>query len=190
MENKTKSNIKIIIIILVAAIIVGILLAGMFTKGGEEAEETKKVDLETPKIAVEQYLGTFTKKDAAQLMNMCDYVGSTAWKKSYDIDNFTEADYNEFVTKYNSIDPESVTESKENDQSMYERQFEKIKEIYSVYELKVKEFKDVKCLGDKLYAVTVDITEKAEAATETAYDFEDQSTATYIIFNGKKIYEY
>lgn len=181
----------IVITILVAAIIVGILFARMLTKDGEEVgEETKKVDLETPKIVVEQYLSAFSKKDAAQLMNMCDYVGTTAWKKSYNINNFTEANYNEFLTKYNSIDPESIKESKEDDQYMYEKQFEKIKEIYSVYEQKAKEFKDIKYLGDKLYAVTVEITERAEAANNIAYDFEDQSTITYIIFNNKKIYEY
>ena len=76
----------------IGIVVVIMLLISVFTGG--------------PKRAVKKYIKAFNKKDAEKIVDITDFRGSEAWSYYYDVKDFSEDDFEEFMEEYEDMDSE------------------------------------------------------------------------------------
>ena len=160
--------------IALAVIVVIIILVAIFGGG--------------PKKAVKGYISGMNKQNASKIIKNIDFAGISAWKYSYDVDDFSDDDYEEFIDNYEDIDKDEIKDAEEYMEELMEESFDDIDDEYKSYKMKIEEFKDVEEIGKDLYAVDAKISMEAKPNDEDETDEIDESgVITFVVYKNKLI---
>lgn len=163
--------------IALAVIIVIIVLVAVFGGG--------------PKKAVKNFISGMNSRNAKKVVKSMDYIGTAAWGWSYDEDDFSKSDYNDFIEDYKDYEDEYEDELDDKIDDMIDDmkdEFDDIKDEYKSYKMKVEKIKEVKKLGKNLYAVDAKISLEAKPKDKDETDEIDESkVVTFIVYKNKII---
>ncbi len=141
-----------------------------------------------PKKAVKGFVSGMNKKDVSKIMKNIDVAGMAAWGYSYDVDDFSEDDYDEFLDKYKDIDKDELKDANKDMEDNLDDSLHDMSKDYKSYKVKVEKFKDVEKLGKDLYAVDAKISIVAEPKDKEETDEIDESeTVTFVVYKNKLI---
>jgi len=174
---KEKFNFKKYLPYVVGAVVVIaviILLVSMFAGG--------------PKKAVKKYISAMNKGNAEKMVKVMDFKGEKAWKYSYDVDDFSEDDYEEFIDNYEDIDNDDIKDIKKEVEEDYEDRFDDIDDEYKSYKVKVEEFKSVDKLGKDLYVVKAKVSVKAKPEDKDEDEIDSSSVLKFVVYKNKIVY--
>ncbi len=168
-----KSHIAITVAIAVALIVVIVLIC-VFAGGG-------------PKSAVKGFISGMNKKKAAKVVDNMDFAGSSAWSYTYDIDDFSEDDYDEFIDKYEDVDKDEIKEQEESLESTLEDGFDALDDEYKSYKFKIEEFKSSEKIAKDLYVVEAKIALSAKPEDEDTDEIDESDIITFIVYKDRII---
>lgn len=175
--EEVKSKIKKYLPYVVGALaIVGVimLLISVFTGG--------------PKKAVKKYISAFNKRNASKIVEITDFKGSEAWNYYYDVNDFSEDDYEEFIEAYKDIDSEDEKDAKKDAKEDYEDGFDEIDDDYKSYKMKIEKFKSVEEIAKDLYVVKAKISIKAKPDDKDVEEIDSAGIMKFIVYKNKIIY--
>jgi len=183
MENKENIFTKIlgwvkshitIVVIAVVAIVALILCFSIFTGG--------------PKKVVKKYISAMNKQNAEKVVDCFDFAGQEAWSFWYDIDDFSEEEYNEFIEEYNNIEKEDIADTKKYTLTTLTSAFAMMDVEYKNFKIKLEEVKDVTEIGKDLYAVKAKVSVYAKPADKEVTDeIDETSVMTFVVYKNKII---
>ncbi len=163
----------------VAVVVVIILLATVFTSG--------------PKKAVKNLIKGMDKQNASKVMKSMDLKGVQAWTSGgdwgygYDIDDFEEEDYEEFIEAYNDIDDEDLEDATEDFKDTIDDSFDEMDDDYKSYKIKVEEFKSVDELGKDLYVVKAKISMQAKPDDDDIDEIDESTVLEFVVYKNKVV---
>jgi len=171
--NWVKSHIAIVTIVL-ALILAVIVCISIFTGG--------------PKKAVKKYVSAMNKQDAEKAVECFDFAGQDAWSYWYDVDDFSEEDYAEFIEEYNNVEKEDISYLTKSTITALTASFSVMDLEYKNFKIKIEEFKDVEELGKNLYAVNAKVSVYAKPVDKEETDEIDETNImTFIVYKNKII---
>ena len=162
---------------IVLAVIVVIIVAVSLLGGG-------------PKKAVKKYISGMNSQNAKKVVKSMDYIGTAAWGWSYDEDDFSEDDYEQFVEDYEEYKEDYAEDMDEELDSMIDTiddSFDDIDDEYKSYKIKIEEFKKVEKLGKNLYAVDAKISLTAKPKDKDDDEIDEAEIMTFIVYKNKII---
>lgn len=169
-----KSHIAITAAIAVAIVVVIVLIC-VFAGGG-------------PKGAVKGFVSGMNKKNAAKVIDNMDFAGSAAWSYLYDVDDFSDDDYDEFIENYEDIDKDEIKDQEDEAKSTLEDGFDTIDENYKSYKFTIDEFKSSEEIAKDLYAVEAKVSIKAVPEDEDEDEIDSSDIMTFVVYKDKVIY--
>lgn len=175
--GKLKSNLKKylpFIGIAVAVILVIVILVSIFGGG--------------PKKVVKKFVNAINKQKTDKLIECIDFAGSSAWKYSYDENDFSEDDYDEFIEDYEDVDKDDIKDDRKDAKESFNDMFDSIEDDYKSYNCKIEEFKSVKKLGKDLYAVKAKVSITAKPKDKSDDEIDLSNIATFIVYKNKLVY--
>ena len=142
-----------------------------------------------PKKAVKNFVSGMNSQNASKIIKSMDFAGMAAWELSYyDVDDFTEDDYDEFIEAYEDIDKDEIKDATEYMEDIMDDSFDEIDDEYKSYKIKVEEFKSKEELGKDLYAVKAKISVQAKPEDEDETDEIDEAEiVTFVVYKNKLI---
>lgn len=142
-----------------------------------------------PKKAVKKYIRGMNSQNAKKVVKSIDYVGTAAWGWSYDEDDFSKDDYEQFIEEYEEYADEIEDMEEELDDMIdsMDDSFDDISDEYKSYKIKVEEFKKVEKLGKDLYAVDAKISVKAKPDDKDEDEIDESEIMTFIVYKNKII---
>ena len=144
-----------------------------------------------PKKAVKEYVSGMNSGNAKKVVKSMDLIGSAAWGWSYDEEDFSEEDYDDFIEDYEEYEDEYKDEMEDQMDEMLDGMddsFDEIDDEYKSYKMKIEKFKEVEKLGKDLYAVEAKISMQAKPKDKDETDEIDESeTITFVVYKNKVI---
>lgn len=172
--NWVKTHIAITIGI-VAAVVVVIILICVFAGGG-------------PKGAVKGIISGMNKKNSAKIIDNMDFAGAAAWSYSYyDVDDFSDDDYDEFIENYEEIDQDEIKDYEDELESILDEGFDSIDESYKSYKISIDEFKSSEEIAKDLYVVEAKISVKATPEDEDYDEIDESDIMEFVVYKDKVI---
>lgn len=141
-----------------------------------------------PKKVVKKFMNAMNKQKVDKLVECIDFAGSDAWKYSYDENDFSEDDYDEFIENYKDVEKDEIKEDRKDARESFESNFEEINDDYKSCKFTIKEFKSVKKLGADLYSVKAKISLVAKPKDKSDDEIDKTDTATFIVYKNKLVY--
>lgn len=184
MGEGLKNNLKKYLpyIVGVAAVVIVIILAVSLFTGG-------------PKKAVKNFVKGMNKQKASKVMKSVDLKGIQAWTSGgegyfsygYDVDDFEEEDYEEFLENYADIDDKDIEEAAKEYEDSLDDNFDDMDDNYKSYKLKVEEFKSVDKLAKDLYVVKAKISVKAKPDDDDVDEIDESTVLEFVVYKNKII---
>ena len=143
-----------------------------------------------PKKAVKKYISGMNSQNAKKVVKSIDYVGTAAWGWSYDEDDFSKEDYEDFVEEYEEYAEEykdKVEDELDDMMDSMKDSFDDIDDEYKSYKIKVEDFKKVEKLGKDLYAVKAKISVKAKPEDKEDDEIDESEVMTFVVYKNKII---
>ncbi len=143
-----------------------------------------------PKKAVKKYISGMNSQNAKKVVKSMDYIGTAAWGWSYDEDDFSKDDYEQFVEDYEEYKEEYAEDMDEELDSMIDAMddsFDDMDDDYKSYKIKIEEFKKVEKLGKDLYAVDAKISVTAKPKDKDDDEIDESEIMTFIVYKNKII---
>lgn len=145
-----------------------------------------------PKKTVKNFVKGISSRNTSKVIKNIDVTGMGVWGISYDVDDFTKDDYDEFVEEYKDtvkdMDKEELKEAKEYMEETMQESFDEMKEEYKSFKVKVEKFKEVEKLGKDLYVVEAKVSTEAKPKDKEETDEIDESeTLTFVVYKNKLI---
>ncbi len=169
-----KSHLAITIGI-VAAVVVVIILICVLAGGG-------------PKGAVKGFISGMNKKNAAKVIDNMDIAGAAVWSYYYDVDDFSDDDYDEFIENYEEIDKDEIKDQEDDLETTLEDGFDSIDDNYKSYKITVEEFKSQEEIAKDLFAVKAKIAVQAKPEDDDYDEVDESNIMTFVVYKGKVIY--
>lgn len=141
-----------------------------------------------PKKAVKNFVSGMSSKNASKIISSIEFAGSEAWKYSYDPDDFSEEDYEEFIENYKSVDKDEIKDQQEEMKETLEDGFADIKNEYKSFKMEIKSFKSKEKIGKNMYTVKAKINLVVVPNDEDEEEIDTTKTATFIVYKNKIVY--
>lgn len=141
-----------------------------------------------PKKAVKKYISGMNSGNAKKVVKSMDFVGTAAWGWSYDEDDFSEEDYEDFIEDYKDYKEEYKDEMEDELDDMIDEMddsFDEIYDEYKSYKMKIEKFKKVEKLGKDLYAVDAKVSLKAKPKDKDDDEIDESETMTFVVYKNK-----
>ncbi len=141
-----------------------------------------------PKKAVKGFISGMNNKKVSKVVKNIDFAGMSAWGYSYDEDDFSKEDYDQFIEDYKDIDKDRINDEEEYIKDSMEDLLDSMTDDYKSYKIKVEKFKDVEKLGKDLYAVDakVSVEAKPKDKDETS-EIDESEVITFVVYKNKLI---
>lgn len=142
-----------------------------------------------PKKAVKNYVNAMNKSSVSKLMKTQDLRGMYAWRNSsFKLKDFSEEDYDKFIENYEKVEDSTIEAAETYQEKSIEKSFDKIKDEYKSYKIKVEKIKSTKKLGKDLYLVKAKVSIVAKPEDEDENDEIDSSSIeNFIVYKNKII---
>lgn len=165
---------------IVLAVIVVIILAVSLLGGG-------------PKKAVKKFISGMSSGNVKKMYKAVDPVGTSAWGWQYDVDDFDDDDYEEFIETYEEYEEEMKDELEEYEEQMEEAieemedYYDDFADEYKSYKVKVEDFKKVEKLGKNLYVVKAKVSTYAKPKDKDEDEIDESEVMTFVVYKNKII---
>lgn len=163
-----------IIGIVAAVVLVIIILVSIFGGG--------------PKKAVKNFINGMSSKNASKVIKSMDFAGQSVWKYSYDVNDFSDEDYDEFIENYKDVDKDEVKDAEKAAKESLEDEFDEMKDTFKKYKLKVEEIKSSEKIGKDLYAVKAKISIEAQPKDGDGEEIDSSNIMTFVVYKNKLVY--
>lgn len=146
-----------------------------------------------PEKAVKNYISAINSKNAKKLVKCIDLIGQEAWKKLYiyDVSDFTEDDYDEFIKNYKEIEKDTDKDelNKKTDKAIdsMDDTFDDINDEYKTFSMTINKVKSVDKIGNDLYAVKTRINIKVVPKDDDDDETDETKTITFVVYKNKLI---
>ena len=140
--------------------------------------------------AIKKYISGYNSKNVSKIINSVDFKGMIAWKNLYvwDIDDFKDEDYEEFIKGYKDVNKDEIKEAKEEAKDSTEDLLDDLKDEYKSYKITIKKIKKSKKLGKDLYATDVRLKLVAKPKDKDEDDIDSTKTFTFVTYKNKLVY--
>ncbi len=140
-----------------------------------------------PKKAVKKFISGMNGKNASKVVDSMDFAGISAWKYSYNVEDFSDDDYEEFIENYKDVDSDDIKDQKSDAKDTMKDGFDELKDEYKSYKMKVENFKSVEKLGKNLYAVKAKISLQAKPKDKDEEEIDESSIMTFVVYKNKLV---
>ena len=141
-----------------------------------------------PKKAVKKFVSGMNSKNASKIINSMDLAGSEVWKYSYDPEDFSEEEYEEFIEDYKDVDKDEIKDQQKEMKETLEDGFEEMEDEYKTFKMKIKSFKSKEKIGKNMYTVKAKINLVVVPNDEDEEEIDTTKTATFVVYKNKIVY--
>lgn len=141
-----------------------------------------------PKKAVKKFVSGMSSKNASKIINSIDFAGSEAWKYSYDPEDFSEEEYEEFIENYKDVDKDEIKDQQKEMKETLEDGFEEMKDEYKSFKMKIKSFKSKEKIGKNLYTIKARVTLIAKPKDKDEDEMDSTKTVIFVVYKNKIVY--
>lgn len=141
-----------------------------------------------PKKVVKKFVSGMSSKNASKIISSIDFAGSEAWSYSYDPEDFSEEDYEDFIEDYEDYDKDDIKEQKEEMQDTLKDGFDEMKDEYKTFKMKVKSFKSKEKIGKNMYTIKAKIALTAIPKDEDEDEIDTTKTVIFVVYKNKIVY--
>ena len=137
----------------------------------------------SPKKSVKKFVNGMNKRKAEKIISSVDFIGMKAWGYYYDEENFSKSDYDKFIKEYDKISKNKNEKDLIEDKEFLEKHILDFFDNNEEYTIKIKKINNVQELGEKLYAINLDISEQ-----KNKNENEKTKSLTFVVSNNGVIY--
>lgn len=141
-----------------------------------------------PKKTVKKYISSMNSKNASKAVEIMDFAGKKAWSYKYDVNDFSDDNYDEFIEKYKDVDKDDIKDAKKDAKEDFEENFDNMKEDYKSYKIKIDSFKSTEKIGKDLYAVKAKISMTAKPKDKDKDEIDNSSIMTFVVYKNKIVH--
>lgn len=141
-----------------------------------------------PKKAVKKFVSGMNSKNASKIINSMDLAGSEVWKYSYDPEDFSEEEYEEFIEDYKDVDKDEIKDQQKEMKETLEDGFEEMEDEYKTFKMKIKSFKSKEKIGKDLYTIKARITLTAKPKDKDEDELDSTKTVVFVVYKNKIVY--